>query len=422
MAYSEVEEKTLSFYRGFNERAARRDETAGKADGKKRFPDAAASDYPFRDEAITHARRALREFGLALSSVIEDLQGKVEDHDRDRTENYARQREDLYEAKKSAIEELDRTQGRQSPNYRHLSEKLDEAKIQLKDVELETQRPLRTSITKIYLPLLALLAVAEVPVNRLAFEFFFSETPIISLFIAFVLGLIIMFCAHYAGVWLRQAPHYPSTTARILHFVGIAVILIVVGVVIYFVAAIRQGYVDLLEREAASDFSSLLQGAEGLQAVAQEALSVSLGTAGLTLLVINVLIFLVGMVAAYVRHDPHPDYERVTRRKEKLEKRLHKIEDRFEKDVSKRSREFDGRIAFLDRKLDQTESEIEEMQRDLAAAKGRKPEVVEMMAEVVCLRILAYQRGNRSVRDASDVPQCFVNPEPDKIVNELSAT
>jgi len=47
MTYKDVEEKTLAFYQAFNERAARRDENLGKADGKRGFPDAKATDYPF---------------------------------------------------------------------------------------------------------------------------------------------------------------------------------------------------------------------------------------------------------------------------------------------------------------------------------------------------------------------------------------
>ena len=292
MDYDEHEDTALAFYRGFNERMARRDENVGRNDGKRTFPTSDASDYPFHYEVMTHARRTLQEFDLGLRTIRENLQNDIAKLERDRDENYVRRRDDAIEEKKTKIEAHDQRLGRRSAKYMQMSDRLVTTKEQEKSIELEVQRPLRISLFWFYFPLLALLALAEVPVNRLAFEFFFLETPAISLFIALVLGLIIMFCAHFSGLWLRQIEHSSSKSSKIFHYVGIVVTLIVVGTVIYFIAALRQGYVNLLEREQTSDFGSLLQDdASALGTLAGEALSVDLGTAGLMLLVINILIF-----------------------------------------------------------------------------------------------------------------------------------
>jgi len=87
---------------------------------------------------------------------------------RERDENYGRQRDDLLEAKKTEIEDLDREHGRQSPNYLRLKERLGEVKVRLKDIELDVQRPLRLSLDRFgaYYWLLFVLAMVEVPVNR----------------------------------------------------------------------------------------------------------------------------------------------------------------------------------------------------------------------------------------------------------------
>ena len=420
MKYIDVEQKTLPLYKNYNKRVEKLDENTGKGDGKRGFPESGAQGYPFQDESLSEARRALQEFDLELDNVVQNLEGSEADKTRERDENYKRRREDTIAEEKNVVEHLDQTIGRRSPTYSRLNNRLQEAKKRLSSIELDVQRPLRVSLRWVYMPLLLLLALVEVPVNRLAFEFFFLETPVISLFIAIVLGLIIMFCAHFAGLWLRQASHYSNSAARVLHYVGISVIFVVIGTVVYFVAALRQGYVNLLEREATSNFGAMLQ--EGaLGTFADEALKTDLGTAGFSLLAINVLIFLVGMVASFVRHDPHPDYERATRISEKTERRLHQIEVNFQKRVSKKNAEIEHRIAFLDRQLDQTESEIEEIKRELDATEKRRPEIVRLMSEVVAHRVLAYQRGNRSVRKGQDVPSCFTAPDIKTIEEKLSA-
>ena len=422
MDYDEHEDKALAFYRSFNERMGRRDENVGRNDGKRGFPTSDASDYPFQYEVMTHARRTLQEFDLGLRKIRETLQNDIAKLERDRDETYVRQRDDSIEEKKAKLETLDQRLGRRSAKYIQLSDRLTTAKEHEKSIELEVQRPLRVSLVWVYFPLLTLLALAEVPVNRLAFEFFFLETPAISLFIALVLGLIIMFCAHFSGHWLRQVEHFSSKYSKILHYVGIIVTLVVVGAVIYFIAALRQSYVNLLEREQSSDFGSLLQGeASALGTLADEALSVDLGTAGLMLLAINILIFLVGMVAAYIRHDPHPDYERATKERSRVQKRIHRIEAQFQKKAATLSTEYDRRIGYLDRQLDQTEEEIETTRNKMQLIEERKPEILGMVSEVITLRLLAYQRGNRSARNGEDIPKCFAKPNPEKIIDDLHA-
>ena len=327
--YDEHEDKALAFYRAFNERMARRDENVGRNDGKRGFPTTDASEYPFQHEVLAHARRTLQDFNLGLRTIREHLQNDIGALERNRDKNYVRQRDDTIEEKKTKYDTLDQRNGRNSAKYQQFSDRLTTAKENEKRIELEVQRPLRTSIFWIYFPLLLMLALAEVPVNRLAFEFFFLETPAISLFIALVIGLVIMFCAHFSGLWLRQIDHLSGKSSKILRYIGITITLLVVGTVIYFIAALRQSYVNLLEREQANDFGALLRGdTSALGTLADEALSVDLGTAGLMLLAINVLIFLVGTVAAYMRHDPHPDYEKVTKERARIQNVCTKLKKR----------------------------------------------------------------------------------------------
>lgn len=106
MDYDEHEDKALAFYRTFNERMARRDENVGRNDGKRGFPTTDASEYPFQHEVLAHARRTLQNFDLGLRTIREHLQNDIGALERNRDENYVRQRDDTIEEKKTKYDTL----------------------------------------------------------------------------------------------------------------------------------------------------------------------------------------------------------------------------------------------------------------------------------------------------------------------------
>src|SRR3954452_10363049 len=86
-----------------------------------------------------------------------------------------------------------------------------------------------------------------------------------------------------------------------------------------------------------------------------------LGTAGWTLLILNLVLFVFGATAAFLRHDPHPDYEPAWRSHERARRRLTRLRPRYERAASAKQREFDGQLGSLDQLLRETQAKHDEL-------------------------------------------------------------
>jgi len=171
----------------------------------------------------------------------------------------------------------------------------------------------------IYLIILAFLAILEVPVNYVSINNFIHK-PIISLFGALAIGMLLVFLAHYIGKFFKQLKfilstpdaednlELPSRKVEILKFVAS---LVAFSGLFYFLYKIRtQYYVSLL----GDDFDVV-------------ALS-NVTTKVLINMAINVAIFLLGAIVSYIFHDPIPMYQETYY---KMKKYLKIIQKRYEK-------------------------------------------------------------------------------------------
>ena len=144
---------------------------------------------------------------------------------------------------------------------------------------------------------LLLLAVAQVAINRLAFELFFQEQPLFSLILAGAVGIALMFMAHLTGLLVRreaQAPRWRQGR----QIAGLVLVLLVTGMLVYALATMRQLYIQLLQNEGGSlqqQVEAILQG--NAASAVKEVASTQLGVAGYTLMALNVTLFVVGAAA-----------------------------------------------------------------------------------------------------------------------------
>ena len=178
--------------------------------------------------------------------------------------------------------------------------------------------------------MMALLALAEVPVNRAAFELTFREEPVFSLLLAAAVGTILIFFAHVIGLILRRWPRRPSVGQAAARAGTIAVILGGVGTAVYFMAKMRQGFIRLTTAEN-DGFAQRLQDAlrGGTPGAVSVMVDVPLSANDWTFVALNILIFMFGVVASFLRHDPHPDYERAIRDVRRTERAFAKVERRY---------------------------------------------------------------------------------------------
>jgi hypothetical protein len=175
----------------------------------------------------------------------------------------------------------------------------------------------------IYLPVLGLCTLLEIPLNRLAFELFIRENPLASFGIALLVGLIFMTLAHFVGVTARRFS-YSLEQGRIWPSV-LAIVgpLLAIAALAYCVAMFRQGYLRF-ETQPDPSFSQMLENDQVMQA-AIFALQGTLGVDGWGFWFLNMALVLAGVAWSFVCHDPHPDFQKADVEKKASELELSKL-------------------------------------------------------------------------------------------------
>jgi hypothetical protein len=146
---------------------------------------------------------------------------------------------------------------------------------------------------------------------------------------------------------------------------------------------------------------------DGVGGLLGQTIQTELGVAGLTLLVLNVSVFFLGLLFSFLRHDPHPDYERLYFDRNHAINKLVKFRNRFEQQASKLQSEFDEKISYLDKKAISLENEIREMNSRRAALEAERVHDISMIVDVLRQQMLAYQSGNVEGREGEDIPVYF---------------
>ncbi len=350
----------------------------------------------FEDGLLGRAKAAALALKSDMATHARDLRRQVDDLSRERDDHIAQRMTDLREQRQRVLHGIDMAQGPQSAKYVRAGLAGEEAEKAHRAVRAEVNgRPLRRSLVGFYLPVMLLLALVEVPVNRLAFELFFQEQPAVSLALAFVVGTVLVFFAHMVGTLVRRMDQPARLSLQVKRGVGIALFVGLTGVLMYLLAGMRQLYVRLLESEQGSSLSAMVQGLTGggaAQTIAKVA-NEQLGTAGWTLLVLNVVIFVFGATAAFLRHDPHPDYEAAWRQQERSRRRMTRLRGRYDRVSGAKSRIFDEQLASLDQLLRETEAKHDALAAEVGQVEPFQKETLARMANTVRNRSMAFLEG-----------------------------
>lgn len=350
----------------------------------------------FEDGLLGRAKAAALALSSDMATHARDLRRQIDDLSRERDDHIAQRVTDLREERQRVLHGIDVARGPQSAKYVRAGLAGEEAEKTHRAVRAEVNgRPLRRSLVGFYLPVMILLALVEVPVNRLAFELFFQEQPAVSLALAFVVGAVLVFFAHMVGTLVRRMDAPSRISLQIKRGVGIALFVGLTGVLMYLLAGMRQLYVRLLESEQGNSLSSMVQGLTGggaAQTIAKVA-GEQLGTAGWTLLVLNVVIFVFGATAAFLRHDPHPDYEAAWRQQERARRRMTRLRGRYDRVAGAKGRVFDDQLASLDQLLRETEAKHDTLVAQERQVEPFQQETIARMANTVRNRSMAFLEG-----------------------------
>ena len=233
-------------------------------------------------------------------------------------------------------DQTEQTLGEKSSKFEEAKSKYWESHKVLSTIKIQVnQRPLSTQFVTFYVPFMILLAFAEVFVNSLAFELFFESSQLISIIVATGVGAMLVFFAHITGSSFKRTQSKEVPVSKANTYLSMGVLNSLVVVLIFYLSKMRQAFVSITNQEEqgfgidpdkllSSDTPGLNE-ALGSPNILDALMQVNLGPEGMFLLLINVAVYVCGFVAAFVRHDTHPDYERAQKNYDKDRKELFKV-------------------------------------------------------------------------------------------------
>lgn len=378
----------------------------GEADGKKELPLSDAIElseherqiiYEAKNEWLRH-ESSMERRRLALIDEIGALRTRLD-------QQGGAGSDDLRASLTRELELLDQQYGTLSAEYRHAEEEYEVTRTERHRIEQLVGRPLDTNYTEIYVPLLIGLAIAEVPVNRLAFELFFESMPLVSLLLSGAIGGIFIFFAHTIGTMARRLQCKEVTANRDETILSITLISLLALVLMYFLGLMREMWVDV--NDAGSlNLEAYLSGLDKTQKSLMDHLLI--GSKGFTLLLLNLSIFAMGVVTAFRRHDPHPGYEKAVHLSRKMEQRFLSLKKRFELKRNELQRLYNRRITDRDHALKQCEDAVKAAEHELHSLPDKLTGDRKALVLTLTRRFMAYQSANTRIRQ-TPAPAYFHN-------------
>ena len=339
---------------------------------------------------------------IRLSEQIHQLQNQHDSELHTINSTYA-------ETHTKELELLEHELGHFSSEFRHHEDAALAAKEEKQKIEQILGRPLQIEHTELYIPALLCLAIAEVPINRLAFELFFESMPLVSLLISAAIGGLLIFFAHTIGVLIRRSQCKEIEVNHDNIYLTITLLSMLTIAMMYFLGLMREKWVDVND-VSSINFEALIASATNTDKGIADSLLI--GSKGFTLLLLNLGIFTVGVLLAFLRHDAHPFYEKAVNAHKKAQEKILIYKKKFEirkgdiqKNQNKRVEEkrlqikkIEEQIKASIRELDGIDSKIASDRKNLISALARK--------------ILAYQHANQKIRKT---------PPPDYFKEDLTA-
>ena len=190
------------------------------------------------------------------------------------------------------------------------------------EIHGEVNRQPRYSGPWFYMPFMILLAIAEVPINRLSFELFFRESPAIALVVSLLVGGVLVILSHRLGLLLVRFGYFAKQRGWVPEFAQVAVVTVLIGALCYGLSVLRQGFLEAAVAPEIGFADAMNGGGAGAALMSLEA---GLGLEGWIFLFINLAVVLVGVSASYFCHDAHPDFQLADVERKRAEKALAKL-------------------------------------------------------------------------------------------------
>ena len=362
-------------------------------------------------DAINQLMKEVDRFKDSANSELADLKRKVSSE----FPNSAKDIEDRFNSETDKIEvEVGPRSAVFDDNATSLAEVTGDLKLVKRSLN---NRELQTNFESFYTIFMIALAFAEVWVNRLAFELFFESAPLISLFLAVAVGGMLVFFAHITGISIKRALPETELGNRVRVTLSMLLLNGLVAVFIYYLAKMRQAFVVMnAQAEKGMNIEDILgdlqtEGLEGIigdPGAMDSLISTSLGEEGLFLLLVNVIVYVAGTVAAIIRHDSHPDYEKLLKLFDKYRAKQVSLKKRYEARLSEVQKSKSDKLSDITNKVGVSENRIERLEAELKQSEAVYRSSGAALSKALKVKINAFRDKNGETRSTKP-PKYFRN-------------
>ena len=391
-----TDQLVLAQFEREGERQAQKDLPSTNSTSLSKFEN---DEIKAHQDAINHLMTEVERFKSSANVELVDLKRKV-------SSEFPNSTKDIEDRFNSEIDKIEAEVGPRSAVFDDNATSLAEVTGDLKLVKRSlNNRELQTNFESFYIIFMIALAFAEVWVNRLAFELFFESNPLVSLFLAVAVGGMLVFFAHITGISIKRA--LPETERGNRLRVTLSMLLLngLVGVFVFYLAKMRQAFVSINSQQGL-DLEGLLgdQQVEGLDGLigdigaVDSLISTSLGEEGLFLLLVNVIVYVAGTVAAIIRHDSHPDYEKLLKLSDKYRAKQVSLKKRYEARLSEVQKSKSDKLSDITNKVALSENRIETLEAELKQSEAVYRSSGAALSKALKVKINAFRDKNVETR------------------------
>ncbi len=389
--------KTYTGYSQLNEQAdVERGRTAGGELGQAAYPERVLEAEEGKLRALGDADKSMIQVKMAeaLAELKETLSRKTEQLARGVMEAQSAIQRDTT----ARIDALNIDRGEGSPRYEQLRDARREAQEAYNEVYVAVRRrPLRTRIVHLYLPILGGFTLLESPLNALAFATFFETDYWITLALAFLIASLLMFFAHLTGLSVLHVLNDRQLKTRIVYLV-VGLGLSALGIfLIYTVSELRELYLQVKEvAEGNFDISTIVHSVGPAVDIADlfaSVLDFKLDGVGLILATFNLAIFLSGIMLSAIRHDPHRDYESVSRRLAAADNDFVRYRQSAATEIAVLREQANEQLARLDGTSELETGGTEDLRSKIAQLMAMQTHFLGVVDGVVGRRTMAFRQG-----------------------------
>ena len=375
-------------------------------DARKNYPSSDAEEFSKIERDIINEANDL---SLKYSSEVEKIRQQKNDEKEKCVkilkEDYPAKKRDLELNHQNRVETLASKLGSYSPKIERLNEELSDNKVSLNSLRNYVNgRELQTHFYNVYFLFMVALSLAEVWINRLAFELFFESNPLISLFLAAAVGAVLVFFSHITGHVVRQIHHTNKVTASISLIALTSLSL----VFIFYLAKMRQAFVSIttlstenitLENLIPNDLTELDNIIDTSVDISQNLFSTNIGEEGFFLLLVNIVVYVCGFIASYFRHDPHPDYEKLIKKNERINRKLLSLKSKHSHLLEELEKQYTNSLSKLNNEMNNIETNKDDLLNDLRQLDRLQKDSEKEITNALKTKIKTYRTKNKETRE-----------------------